>query len=54
MSDEPLLIEIVHALEEQGLARNEYQLQRVIDSKPSSNLWIQRPSRLISKPILGW
>ena len=31
MSDESLLLEIVHALEEQGLARDEYQLQRVID-----------------------
>ena len=31
MSDEPLLLEIVHALEAQGLARDEYQLQRVID-----------------------
>ncbi|MDQ2051660.1 HalOD1 output domain-containing protein [Natronolimnohabitans sp. A-GB9] len=31
MTDEPLLLEIVHALEEQGLARDEYQLQRVID-----------------------
>ncbi|RZV06567.1 HalOD1 output domain-containing protein [Natrinema hispanicum] len=31
MSDQPLLLEIITALEEQGLDRDEYQLQRVID-----------------------
>ena len=31
MSDRPLLLEIVDALEEQGLDPNEYQLHRVID-----------------------
>ncbi|WP_254526012.1 HalOD1 output domain-containing protein [Natrinema caseinilyticum] len=31
MSDRPLLLEILNALEEQGLDRDEYQLQRVID-----------------------
>jgi len=31
MSDRNLLLEIVTALEEQGLGRHEYQLQRVID-----------------------
>ncbi|RZV06196.1 hypothetical protein BDK88_4160 [Natrinema hispanicum] len=31
MSDRPLLLEIITALEEQGLDRDEYQLQRVID-----------------------
>ncbi|MFC4246896.1 HalOD1 output domain-containing protein [Natribaculum luteum] len=31
MSDGPLLFEIVEALENQGLGRDEYQLQRVID-----------------------
>ncbi|MFC4246900.1 HalOD1 output domain-containing protein [Natribaculum luteum] len=31
MSDGTLLFEIVEALEKQGLGRNEYQLQRVID-----------------------
>ncbi|ELY96199.1 hypothetical protein C483_00195 [Natrialba hulunbeirensis JCM 10989] len=31
MSDQRLLFEIIDALEEQGLGRDEYQLQRVID-----------------------
>ncbi|PGF14623.1 hypothetical protein CP556_21315 [Natrinema sp. CBA1119] len=31
MSDRPLLLEIITALEEQGLDRGEYQLQRMID-----------------------
>ncbi|WP_254534054.1 HalOD1 output domain-containing protein [Natrinema gelatinilyticum] len=31
MNDRDLLLEIIKALEEQGLDRNEYQLQRVID-----------------------
>ncbi|ELZ16026.1 HalOD1 output domain-containing protein [Natrinema limicola] len=31
MSDRPLLPKIIIALEEQGLDRDEYQLQRVID-----------------------
>ncbi|MDF9747931.1 HalOD1 output domain-containing protein [Natrinema salsiterrestre] len=31
MSDRPLLVEIINALEEQGLDRDEYQLQQVID-----------------------
>lgn len=31
MSDRHLLVEIVNALETEGLGRNEYQLQRVID-----------------------
>jgi len=31
MSDRPLLLEIITALEEQGLDRDEYQLQRMID-----------------------
>ncbi|MEY7849088.1 HalOD1 output domain-containing protein [Natrarchaeobius sp. A-rgal3] len=31
MSDETLLLEIVHTLEEHGLVRDEYQLHRVID-----------------------
>ncbi|WP_137290839.1 HalOD1 output domain-containing protein [Natronorubrum halophilum] len=31
MSDRLLLLEIINALEEQGLGRDEYQLQRVID-----------------------
>ncbi len=31
MSDGPLLFEIVEALENPGLGRDEYQLQRVID-----------------------
>ncbi|RZV05221.1 hypothetical protein BDK88_4244 [Natrinema hispanicum] len=31
MSDRPLLLEIITALEEQGLDRDEYQLQRVIN-----------------------
>ncbi|WP_226007963.1 HalOD1 output domain-containing protein [Natrinema salinisoli] len=31
MSDRNLLLEIVTALEEQGLGRDEYQLQRVVD-----------------------
>ncbi len=31
MSDGTLLFEIVDAFEKQGLGRNEYQLQRVID-----------------------
>lgn len=33
MSDRPLLLEIVNALEEQGLDRDEYQLQRMIDAE---------------------
>ncbi len=31
MDERPLLLEVVEALEEQGLDRKEYQLQRVID-----------------------
>jgi ABC-type Na+ efflux pump permease subunit len=31
MNDRPLLLEILTALEERGLDRDEYQLQRVID-----------------------
>ncbi|WP_226483197.1 HalOD1 output domain-containing protein [Natrinema amylolyticum] len=31
MSERNLLLEIVAALEEQGLARDEYQLQRAVD-----------------------
>ncbi|WP_126664417.1 HalOD1 output domain-containing protein [Haloterrigena salifodinae] len=31
MSDRPLLVEIVDALETEGLGRDEYQLHRVID-----------------------
>jgi len=33
MSDRPLLLEIITALEEQGLDRDKYQLQRMIDAE---------------------
>jgi hypothetical protein len=38
MSDRPLLLEIINALEEQGLDRDEYQLQRMIDAEALERL----------------
>ncbi|WP_254525970.1 HalOD1 output domain-containing protein [Natrinema caseinilyticum] len=38
MSDRPLLLEIITALEEQGLDRDEYQLQRMIDAEALERL----------------
>jgi len=47
MSDRPLLLEIITALEEQGLDRDEYQLQRVIDAKALERLVDSMAHRLI-------
>ena len=38
MSDRALLLEIITALEEQGLDRDEYQLQRMIDAEALEQL----------------
>jgi len=38
VSDRPLLLEIISALEEQGLDRDEYQLQRMIDAEALERL----------------
>jgi hypothetical protein len=38
MSDRPLLLEIITALEEQGLDRDKYQLQRMIDAEALERL----------------
>lgn len=38
VSDRPLLLEIITALEEQGLDRDEYQLQRMIDAEALERL----------------
>ncbi|WP_455448085.1 HalOD1 output domain-containing protein [Natrinema thermotolerans] len=38
MSDRPLLLEIITVLEEQGLDRDEYQLQRMIDAEALEQL----------------
>ena len=38
VSDRPLLLEIITALEEQGLDRDEYQLQQVIDAEALERL----------------
>jgi len=38
MSDRALLLEIITALEEQGLDRDEYQLQRMIDAEALERL----------------
>jgi len=38
MSDRPLLLEIITALEEQGLDRDECQLQRMIDTESLERL----------------
>ncbi|WP_092935952.1 HalOD1 output domain-containing protein [Natrinema hispanicum] len=38
MSDRPLLLEIITALEEQGLDRDEYQLQQMIDAEALERL----------------
>jgi|AntRauTorcE11898_2_1112593.scaffolds.fasta_scaffold61843_1 hypothetical protein len=38
MSDRPLLLEIITALEEQGLDQDEYQLQRMIDAEALERL----------------
>ncbi|SDD99818.1 hypothetical protein SAMN05192552_10944 [Natrinema hispanicum] len=38
VSDRPLLLEIITALEEQGLDRDEYQLQQMIDAEALERL----------------
>ncbi|RZV12541.1 hypothetical protein BDK88_0080 [Natrinema hispanicum] len=38
MSDRPLLLEIITALEEQGFDRDEYQLQWMIDAEALKRL----------------
>jgi len=38
MSDRPLLLEIITALEEQGLDRDDYQLQQMIDAEALERL----------------
>ena len=38
MSDRPLLLEIITALEKQGLDRDEYQLQQEIDAEALERL----------------
>ncbi|QCC61698.1 hypothetical protein NP511_21220 [Natrinema thermotolerans] len=38
MSDRPLLLEIITALEEQGFDQDEYQLQRMIDAEALERL----------------
>lgn len=49
MSDRPLLVEIINALEEQGLDRDEYQLQQVIDVEALERLVDSRAHTLISR-----